>query len=240
MTFALIKLLIFINLVKQKSLYMKHKTLGLLTLGLFLSLSITAQKKLLGKVTDFKQQPIADAQVFLNGQKVDVTINGRGFFEVEVPDSVNRISVYSPKYGVLTSSYSGEPMLSFVLLEPKTEKEDVSIGYGEIDKKELTYAVDKIDAEKVNEVSGYRNIYDYMRGKLPGVRVTSDNRIIVRGINSLSLSSDPLFVVDGSIVTNIDFIDVNQIKDNTVLKDASSSIYGSRGSNGVILITLKK
>ena len=219
---------------------MKPKTIFLLSLGLLFCLTIYAQKKLLGKVTDFKQQPIADAQVFLNGKEATVTINGRGFFEVEVPDSVDRISVYSPKYGVLTSSYSGESMLSFVLLEPKNENEDIPIGYGDIDKKELTFAVDKLDAEKDIEVGGYRNIYDYMRGKLPGVRVTSDNHIIVRGINTLSLSSEPLFVVDGSIVTNIDFINVNQIKDITVLKDASASIYGSRGSNGVILISLKK
>ncbi len=220
---------------------MKPKTLYLICLGLFFCLQIFAQKKLLGKVTDFKQQPISDAQVFLNGHKVDVAINQRGFFEVEVPDSINRISIYSPKYGVLTSAYSGEPMLSFVLLEPKeAEIEEIPIGYGDVDKKELTYAVSKIDAEKNNEIKGYQNIYDYMRGRLPGVRITNDNHIIVRGINTINLSTDPLFVVDGTIVNNIDFIDVNQIKDITVLKDASASIYGSQGANGVILISLKK
>jgi len=235
------KSLIFIILEKQKSLNMELKIVFLLTLSLFFCLTIFTQNKLLGKVTDFKQQPIADAQVFLNGQKVDVSTNERGYFEAEVPDSVDQISVYSPKYGVLTSSYSGESELSFVFLEPKkTEKEKISVGYGEVDKENLTYAIDKIDAEKKDDVKGYVNIYDYIRGRLPGVRVTSDNRIIIRGVNTLGLSYDPLFVVDGSIVNNIDFIDMNQIKDISVLKDASASIYGSRGANGVILINLKK
>jgi TonB-dependent SusC/RagA subfamily outer membrane receptor len=131
----------------------------------------------------------------------------------------------------------------------KTEKEKISIGYGEVDRESLTYAVDKIDAEQDLSISGYSNIYDYMRGKLPGVRVTNDNKIMIRGISSLSissdpyalnLSSDPLFVVNGAIVNNIDFINVNEIKNISVLKDASASIYGSRGTNGVILINLKR
>lgn len=220
---------------------MKLKTSFLLVLGLFLSLTLCAQKKLIGKVTDFKQQPVTDAQVFLNSQKVEVTINGGGFFEVEVPDSINQISVYSPKYGVLKSAYSGEPRLSFVFLEPKKiEDEKIPIGYGNVNKKDLTYAVDKIDAEKDKRVNGYQNIYDYMRGRLPGVRVTGDNHVIIRGVGTLNLTTDPLFVVDGAVVSNIDYINVNEIKDISVLKDASASIYGSRGANGVILITLKK
>ena len=220
---------------------MKLKSVFLLTLNLFFCLTVFTQNKLLGKVTDFKQQPVGDAQVFLNGKKADVSTNERGYFEVQVPDSINKISVYSSKYGVLTSSYSGETTLSFVFLEPKkTEKEKIPVGYGEVDKDNLTYAVDKIDAEKNDAIKGYQNIYDYIRGRVPGVRVTGDNHIIIRGVNTLGLSSDPLFVVDGSIVSSIDYIDVNDIKDISVLKDASASIYGSQGANGVILITLKK
>jgi TonB-dependent SusC/RagA subfamily outer membrane receptor len=97
-----------------------------------------------------------------------------------------------------------------------------------------------MNTEEDVTVNGYNNIYDYMRGKLPGVRVTNDNKIIIRGLNSLKLTSDPLFVVDGAIVSNIDYINLNEIKNISVLKDASASIYGSRGTNGVILINLKR
>ena len=220
---------------------MKLKILFLLSFSLLFCATIFAQKRLLGKVTDFKQQPVTDAQVFLNGQQVDVTINQRGFFEIEVPDSINEISVQAPKYGMVTTEYSGEPMLSFILLEYKaTENVDVPIGYGEVDKKDLSYAVNKIDVKKDKNANTYANIYDYMRGRLPGVRVTSDNHVIIRGISSIQQSTDPLFVVNGTIVSNIDFINVNEIKDISILKGAAASIYGSRGSNGVILIKLKQ
>ena len=220
---------------------MKLKVLILLIFSSLLCFTINAQKKLVGKVMDFKQQPIVDAQVFLNEHNANVSINGRGYFEVEIPEGVDQIGIYSPKYGVLMFPYSGESKLSFMLLEPKQiEKEKIPIGYGQVDKDNLTYAVDKIDTEKNNDVQGYTNIYDYMRGRLAGVRVTNDNKIIIRGINTFNLSTDPLFVVDGSIVSNIDYIDVREIKDISVLKDAAASMYGSRGANGVIQITMKK
>ncbi|MGB5364485.1 MAG: TonB-dependent receptor plug domain-containing protein, partial [Aureibaculum sp.] len=71
------------------------------------------------------------------------------------------------------------------------------------------------------------------------VMVTKSNKIIIRGVNSVRNTSDPLFVVDGIIVSNIDYIPTNNIKEITVLKDAASSIYGSQASAGVIQITTK-
>jgi TonB-dependent SusC/RagA subfamily outer membrane receptor len=208
---------------------------------LFFCLGIVAQNKFVGKIINNKKEPVGDAKVYLDDKLSDATVNARGYFEVEIPEGTKEINIYSPVYGLLSTAYSGEPSLSFIFLEPnKEEKEKIPIGYGEVDKKTLTYAVGNIDAEEDLSIKGYSNIYDYIRGKLPGVQVTNDNKIRVRGINSIALSSDPLFVVDGAIVNNIDYINVNEIKDISVLKDASASIYGSRGTNGVILIRLKK
>jgi TonB-dependent SusC/RagA subfamily outer membrane receptor len=229
---------------------MKLKTASIVFFCLFICFTVCAQNKIVGKVVDFKKEPVVDAKVYLDDKLTDATINIRGYFEVEIPEGVSQINIYSPTCGLLSTEYSGESNLSFIFLKPmKTEKEKISIGYGEVDRESLTYAVDKIDAEQDLSISGYSNIYDYMRGKLPGVRVTNDNKIMIRGISSLSissdpyalnLSSDPLFVVNGAIVNNIDFINVNEIKNISVLKDASASIYGSRGTNGVILINLKR
>lgn len=203
--------------------------------------TIGAQNKFIGKVINNKKEPVVDAKVYLDDQLTEATVNARGYFEVEIPEDVKEINVYSPVYGLLSTAYSGEPNLSFIFLEPpKEEKEQISVGYGEVDRETLTFAVAKIDTEKDISIKAYSNIYDYMRGRLPGVRVTNDNKIIIRGINSLTLSSDPLFVVNGAIVDNIDFINVNDIREISVLKDASASIYGSRGTNGVILISMKK
>jgi TonB-dependent SusC/RagA subfamily outer membrane receptor len=76
-----------------------------------------------------------------------------------------------------------------------------------------------------------------IQGKVPGVDVVG-NKITIRGVGSLNLSSDPLFVVDGVAVSSIDNISPREVKSITVLKGASAAIYGTRGANGVILITL--
>jgi TonB-dependent SusC/RagA subfamily outer membrane receptor len=78
-----------------------------------------------------------------------------------------------------------------------------------------------------------------IRGKLAGVYVSRDNKITIRGVSSIRNISDPLFVVDGSIVSNIDYISPNNVKSISVLKGAEASIYGSQGSSGVIIIKTK-
>ena len=77
-----------------------------------------------------------------------------------------------------------------------------------------------------------------IQGKCAGVQV-SGHSIIIRGKNSINLSSEPLFVVDGVAVEDVSYINPREVKNITVLKDSAASIYGVRGANGVILITLK-
>ena len=97
-----------------------------------------------------------------------------------------------------------------------------------------------LSVEKDKSTTSYRTIYDMMRGRIAGVIVQQDNTIIIRGINSIRNNSEPLFVVDGNVVFSIDYIVPSEVQSITVLKDAEASIYGSRGSSGVIVIKLKK
>ncbi|MFN2337116.1 MAG: TonB-dependent receptor plug domain-containing protein, partial [Bacteroidales bacterium] len=114
---------------------------------------------------------------------------------------------------------------------------EIDIGYGTQKKKNLTSDVGYIDAQ--NEAYGsYTNIYELIQGKVPGVQVTG-NKITIRGIGSMNLSTDPLFVVDGVVVYSIDNISPSQVKSISVLKGSNAAIYGTRGANGVILITMK-
>lgn len=203
------------------------------------------QNKLVGKVMDFKKKPLIDVLVYLDDRKTDVLINQRGYFELVIPEDVKVINLYSPKYGLLRTQYSGESRMSFMFLNPDqkvkvTEGDIVDIGYGQVDREDLSYNVQKLNAEKEGEILVYDDIYDLIRGRLRGVTVTKNNKIIIRGAFSLYASTDPLFVVDGIIVYNIDNIRPNEVKDISVLKGASASIYGARGANGVILITLIK
>lgn len=122
------------------------------------------------------------------------------------------------------------------------EEESINIGYGTISKKNLTTSVSQVKVRQ-EEVSSYANIGEYLSGRVPGLivqKVGSTYKYSVRGINSINSSTDPLFVVDGAVVMDIDSINPRDIKYVEVLKDASASIYGTRGACGVILITTRR
>lgn len=118
------------------------------------------------------------------------------------------------------------------------EDRTVNIGYGTIDKEALTSSVSTLKSDR-KKTETYLTIYDYLRGRVPGVVVSPDNRILIRGINSINSTSDPLILVDGQEVTTINSLNPADIKSVDVIKDGSSAIYGVRGANGVILITTK-
>lgn len=116
--------------------------------------------------------------------------------------------------------------------------EVLNIGYGKQMKENNTYAISKLDV-KENELAPYNNIFDYLKGRVAGVQVIG-NKIIIRGVGTINGSTDPLILVDGIKTDDISYLNPIDVADVTVLKDASSSIYGVQGANGVILITTKK
>ncbi len=206
-----------------------------------------AQNRLVGNVSNSKSKPIAKAQIFLDSINSNVTTDKRGYFEVVVTDGVKDINVFSSKYGLLSSEYNGESKMDFIFIDGKRstkewlkEGDNISIGYDELEEKYVAVKVESIKVDEQIDAVQFRTIYDLIRNRLPGVRMTTDNKIIIRGVNSIMSSQDPLFVVDGSVVSSIDFILPVDVKRVSVLKDSAASIYGSRGSNGVILITTKK
>ena len=107
--------------------------------------------------------------------------------------------------------------------------------YGVQDPDHVTTSVSNLKVKK-NEAQTYSNIYDYLRGRVPGVQVTSDNRIIIRGVGTNSGNTDPLILVDGVETTDISTLDPIYVKSVDVIKDGSSAIYGMQGANGVIII----
>jgi TonB-dependent SusC/RagA subfamily outer membrane receptor len=115
----------------------------------------------------------------------------------------------------------------------------VNVGYGQVKRSDLTTSVSTVDI-KQNDVAGYTDIGEYLQGKVPGLSVTKSGdgyKYTIRGINSINSSTDPLFIVDGVEVTDISYLNPRDIKSVDVLKDASASIYGTRGGCGVILIS---
>ena len=135
-----------------------------------------------------------------------------------------------------------------VVMEDDTQALDevVVIGYGAVKKSDLTSSISAIKGDELKKLTG-GNAMNALQGKINGVQITGGGgpgtspRVIIRGGSTVN-GSDPLYVVDGMPVgTNINFLDQNDIESMQVLKDASAAaIYGTRGSNGVVLITTKK
>lgn len=120
---------------------------------------------------------------------------------------------------------------------PDPEEEEVNLGYQKIRKKDSTGATASI---AVKRGSGYSNIYDYLRGRVAGVDVNGTT-IRIRGERSIIGGNDPLILVDGVETSDISFLSPEDVQSIDVLKDASSTaLYGSRGANGVIIITTRR
>jgi TonB-dependent SusC/RagA subfamily outer membrane receptor len=210
---------------------------------LFVCLSF-AQNKLKGKVVDSKNKPVAKAKIYLDSIYSNVETNKEGNFEVLIPTKLSTVNVYSDEFGLLSSKFNNETTINFMFLEAdkvkRTKKgSKIAVVYSKLDQKYQVVNSEGIDASKDKNVTIYNTVFDMIRGKLAGVTVSSDNKITIRGISSIRNISDPLFVVDGSIVSSIDYLSPNNIKKISVLKGADASIYGAQGSSGVIVITTK-
>lgn len=205
-----------------------------------------AQGKLTGKVTDFKNKPIAEARIYVDSIDVSCVTNSEGEFELVMPQKVSFINVYSKAYGLLSSKYNNEDRMSFKYLESaKNNKirlqkgEQLPLTYSAVDNEYKINSTKNVNAQNDKYQGVFSNIYDLLRGRVSSVVVSRNNKISIRGISSIRNAGEPLFVVDGMIVTSLDYLSPNNIKDITVLKDAAAATYGAQGTNGVIVIKTK-
>ena len=199
-----------------------------------------------GIVTDLSKNPVAGAMILVDNIYTDVLTNNKGSFKIKVRPDAKLISVFTFDKGTGEALPDGDAILNITLngvpsappasLEKKVKGEEINIGYGSIEKKDLTTQVSKLDV-KNSKFASYSNIYELMKGTLPGVQVVG-NRVTIQGASSFLLSTDPLFIVDGMQVSTIDGISPSEVESIEVLKGSAASIYGSRGANGVIMIKL--
>ena len=120
--------------------------------------------------------------------------------------------------------------------------DSVNVGYGYTKRSTLSHAVTSVDMNST-AVTGYSDIGEYLRGRVPGLTVIKDGaryRFIIRGVSTINGPSEPLFIVDGVEMADISYLNPRDVKSVEVLKDSSSSIYGFRGAYGVILITTRR
>jgi TonB-dependent starch-binding outer membrane protein SusC len=205
------------------------------------------QKEITGKVTDADGLPLPGVSVIVKGTTIGTVTNADGEFSLNVP--LNAEILQFSFVGMKTHEVPIENNSTFsIVLEEDILgiEEVIAIGYGVAKKSDITGAVNSIQGDELDQVSS-QNALISLQGKAPGVNITSNSgapgasvKVRVRGIGTIN-NSDPIYVVDGFITNNIDYLATNDIKSIEVLKDASATaIYGSRGANGVILITTNK
>lgn len=204
--------------------------------------------KVTGIVKDTNGEPIIGANVTVKGQSIGTITDIDGRFVLDAPkDAVLQITYIG--YVSQEVKVSGNKELNVVLKEDtETLDEVVVIGYGTAKKSDLTGATAQIKPEALTS-SVVGNALESLQGKAAGVAVFNDNKpgaspsIRVRGSGSIIASNEPLYVVDGFPLMDGNISDLNpsDIESMEILKDASSTaIYGSRGANGVVMITTKK
>jgi TonB-linked SusC/RagA family outer membrane protein len=224
-------------------------------LALLLSSVMVAQQTVSGLVTDAEGTPLPGATVIVQGTSNGVTSDFDGKYSINV-ERGQTLEASFIGYQSNTVLVEDQDQINLSLEQDNELDEVVVIGYGEALKKDLTGTLDVVNSENFTKGSVV-SAQQLIQGKVAGVSIVTNSgapgdgaNVLIRGIGSLNLNNNPLFVVDGIPLDSggvggsrnaLNVINPNDIASMTVLKDASATaIYGSRAANGVILITTKK
>ena len=235
---------------KKRSIFKKIQPMSLLFACLLISFNVFAQssKSISGTVVDVTGEPVIGASVSLKGTSIGTATDIDGKFQLNADDNAVLV-VSSIGYIKQETPVAGKSILRIVMKDDtQLLNELVVIGYGTVKKSDATGSVELLTTKEMNK-GPIVTADNLITGRMPGVQVIPNgnpgtgSQIRIRGGASLDASNDPLIVVDGLPLENVSIsqINPNDIETFSVLKDASAAtIYGSRASNGVILITTKR
>lgn len=201
--------------------------------------------QIMGIVSDVMKRPVVGALVLVDGKRTNALTNSDGVFKIKVPSSSDSITIFAARNRIQTVPIMGRTRIDFVFdaadasfqsgQKNMNDDNQIDIGYGTLSQKNLLTPVSILDG-RGNKYASYRNIYEILKGT-PGV-VVRGTSIQIDGPTSMYMSTEPLFVIDGMAVGSIEGITPVMVESISVLKGSSTAIYGSRGANGVILISL--
>ena len=230
-----------------------YKTIALISFLFLFALqeSFAQSRTVTGKVSDEKGNPVSGATVAVKGSKNGTATDTAGNFSLSVPAAARQLQVTSVGFAGISFPIGGGSNLSITITSEGTSLNDVVVvGYGTARRKDVTGSVASIGAKDFNQ-GAITTPMDQVQGKVPGLVVTtpdgdpnSNPQIRLRGQTSLLGTQTPLLVVDGIILDNYELLSSIPPADIVTfdfLKDASAAaIYGSRGANGVVLITTRQ
>ncbi|WP_204356546.1 SusC/RagA family TonB-linked outer membrane protein [Arcticibacterium luteifluviistationis] len=216
-------------------------------IGLGFTLSSQAQtKQISGKVTDDSGDPLPGASITIKGTSIGSITNVEGVYTIA--SKVGDVLVCSfIGYESSEATVNGNTLNFSIAFSENNFDEVVVVGYGTRKKSDVTGSISSISSKDFKDQPIIR-VEDALQGRAAGVIVSrtsgspgEDVKVRIRGVNSITGNNDPLVVIDGIIGATLSALNPNDIESMEVLKDASATaIYGSRGSNGVILVTTKQ
>jgi TonB-dependent starch-binding outer membrane protein SusC len=210
--------------------------------------SALAQNKIVGNVSSKNGEPLPGVSVTVKGSTIGTNTDNEGKFNLEVPSKEAILVFSSIGYNSIEQKIGNQVIFNILMEEDEGILDEiVVVGYGQKKKSEIAGAVASVGGDQIL-ARGNVSVSESLQGSISGVDIQQTStrpgggfNINIRGVNSLNSNVRPLFVVDGIVTDNIDFLNPADIDRVDVLKDASSTaIYGSRGSSGVVLISTKK
>ncbi len=207
--------------------------------------SAVAFQEISGKVTDSSGNPLIGVSIKVKGTSMGAVTDAQGQFSLNVPDTAVLVVSYLG-YQTKEVPVNGQASFNIVLSSSATElSQVVVVGYGTQRKIDVTGSVAQVDGADISKQASV-NAASALQGKVAGVQVTnsgapgSSPQIHIRGVGTIYGDPNPLYIVDGVWFNDISFLNPSDIKDISILKDASAeSIYGIRAANGVVLVTTK-
>jgi len=243
--------------------YHKHKSFIALVWCLLLGSSLAfSQRQISGVISDGENgEPLIGASVRAKGTTSGAVTDVEGKYRLAIPEGATQLEVTYTGYSSQILTIGASNVMDVALRPGLVLEETVVIGYGSVKKEDATGSVNAVTEKNFNR-GAIVSPEQLVAGKVAGVQISSNSgepggqaTIRVRGGTSVNASNEPLFVIDGVPIDNVahnpggfsngrnplNFLNPGDIETITVLKDASATaIYGSRGANGVIMITTKK
>jgi TonB-linked SusC/RagA family outer membrane protein len=207
----------------------------------------SSQVSITGTIKDNKGQPLPGASVKIKGTSTGTSTDANGAFRLNLATGTETLVISMMGYKTQEIPAAGKTTISITLADETSDLDEVIVvGYGTVKKRDLTGAVSSVKADDI-VLTPTANVMDALQGKVSGMDIMkasgkagSGVNIAVRGNRSINGDNNPLYIIDG-IAGDYSSLNPNDIESIDVLKDASSTaIYGSAGSNGVVIITTKK
>lgn len=201
-----------------------------------------------GTIKDETGEPLSGVSIVVKGTTTGTISDLDGAYTITVPNSNSTLVFSFIGFHTQQIVVGGKTSIDVVLVEDaKALEEVVVVGYGTMRKSDVTGSISTAKGSDIVKNQSF-NALEGLKGKAAGVNIFSNTgqpggevRVIIRGISTINASASPLYVVDGVVMSNFQYLNPNDIESIEVLKDASSAaIYGARGANGVILVTTKR